>query len=335
MKAIKAKDLVLTCEYLKAPLGIENAAPRFAWKGEGSLATAKQCSYQINVWNAHGSVWDSGEVSSSQSCGIEYAGAPLQSATRYSWNVRITTEHSGECYESDTAYFETGLLSADDWAQAKWIAAPVPKRGVAPLLRRVFQLDTIPQVARLYLSGLGYAEVTINGHKLDGSRLDPGWTDYRKTVLYRAWDVGAFLQTGENVLAVELGEGWYGNDHAGFKTLIGRLPDWLGTPRLISMLALDEKRIISANDGSWLVSEGAVQNNNLYDGEYYDARLEKEGWQLAGYRPSPTEWTPAAEVAAPGGRLRCQLMPPITEVAEVKPFSITYAEDGGPTEVVV
>ena len=67
------------------------------------------------------------------------------------------------------------------------------------------------RVARavLYASGLGQAELRINGHKVSSDELTPGWSDYRKTVNYDAYDVTALLGEGPNVLGAMLGNGMY------------------------------------------------------------------------------------------------------------------------------
>ena len=92
-------------------------------------------------------------------------------------------------------------------------------------------------------------------------------------------------------------------------------------------MALDDTCFSTGADGSWLCSAGAVRENSIYDGELYDARLEKAGWRDRGYRPQPQEWSPAVEAGAPAGRLVCQLMPSIEVVRELKPAYLAYTED--------
>lgn len=153
-------DLILYCEYTKTPLGVENPAPRFGWRGEGTLREELQKCYRIRVWTDQETVWDSGDVLSDQSSAVCYNGTPLQTATRYGWSVTVTTltDH----VFSEESWFETGLLREEDWRGAQWIGHPNPQRGVAPLLRRAFCLTEKPRSARLYLSGIGYADVTVN-----------------------------------------------------------------------------------------------------------------------------------------------------------------------------
>ena len=48
--------------------------------------------------------------------------------------------------------------------------------------------------ARLYVSGLGYYEASLNGERVGDHVLDPGWTMYGKRVYYI--DQGSFLEVG-------------------------------------------------------------------------------------------------------------------------------------------
>ena len=44
------------------------------------------------------------------------------------------------------------------------------------MLRRTFTLSAKPKRARVYISGLGYYELSINGKKVGDHHLDPGTT---------------------------------------------------------------------------------------------------------------------------------------------------------------
>ena len=47
-------------------------------------------------------------------------------------------------------------------------------------------------------------------------------------------------------------------------------------------------------DGSWKTSDaGPVRNSEIYDGETYDARMEKPGWNAPGY--DDKSWSPVSE----------------------------------------
>jgi hypothetical protein len=48
--------------------------------------------------------------------------------------------------------------------------------------------------ARVFISGVGYYELFVNGQRVGDSQLDPGWTTYNKRVLYNVYDVTSLLK---------------------------------------------------------------------------------------------------------------------------------------------
>jgi len=120
--------------------------------------------------------------------------------------------------------------------------------------------------------------------------LDPGWTDYRKTVFYNTYDVTAVLKKGANCLGVELGNGWY--DPLPLRmwgSLNMRKFLSTGTPRFIARLEIeyaDGSHHAEISDGSWKVADGPLRRNNNYIGSIYDDRYALKGWGLPGYNPA-------------------------------------------------
>jgi len=53
--------------------------------------------------------------------------------------------------------------------------------------------------ARLYVTALGSYRVFLNGRKVGADVLSPDFTEYRKRVLYQAYDVTGSLVSGNNV----------------------------------------------------------------------------------------------------------------------------------------
>ena len=85
--------------------------------------------------------------------------------------------------------------------------------------------------ATAYVCGLGYHELSINGRKVGDHKLDPGFTDYTKCVLYVTHDVTDMLKPGRNAIGVILGAGWYDSpatDLWGFFTA-----PWIAPPKLL------------------------------------------------------------------------------------------------------
>ena len=309
--------MIAECEYSRCPINVQNRNPRFSWRPETGYGMQK--AYRIRVAKTatdlldnKALVWDSGVVEAENSSCIVYAGEPLHSKTRYWWQAEMTLTDDTVLH-TGTEWFETAILSADEW-KAKWISVPVHRFGVTDLFRKSFRLESAPVSGRLYISGIGYYEAFLNGCKIGDRVLEPGWTDYRKHVLYSVYDITDMLCAGENTLGIELAEGWYGMRHPSFDLFMGKQPDWNGTPRLIleaDIFLENGKQIhlISGKDSGFSVSPGAVRENSVYDGEIYDARLAQPGWNCNGF--VETEWEKAVEAKRPGGVLSAQQMPPI------------------------
>ncbi len=306
---------------------------------------ALQSAYRILVSSSpekpdheEGDIWDSRKVASGQALQIPYQGKPLESSTRYYWKVR-TWDRDGRPSEfSETCWFETGLLDQDDW-QGVWIRdhrEPPEKdedfyeRIPVPLFRKEFLLDKEIEKARLYVSGLGYYEAYLNGGKAGDHRLDPGWTRYDKTVYYAAYDVTGHLKQGQNAAGIMLGNGWYNPLPM---RLFGR---WnlrkiltIGRPKVIAQLQVeytDGSTEVVVTGPDWKTAEGPVVRNNVYLGEWQDARMEKEGWTLPGY--AGKQWQQAREADPPGGRLTWQYIPPIRHTRTVYPLRVDVPEKG-------
>jgi len=141
------------------------------------------------------------------------------------------------------------------------------------LYRKEFHVKKVVKKARLYISGLGYYEAYINGVRVGDNVLDPGWTDYKKKVLYSVYDITDLLKSGENAVGVMLGNGRYIEEYGyGPKKLIAEIRIWYSSGD-VEVITTDE---------TWKTSEGPIVSDSIYNGEVYDARLEKEGWNKPG-----------------------------------------------------
>ncbi len=335
----------LTCEYLVSPLGIDAQRPRFGWELAGEGRNLHQSAYEIIVADnasdasdGTGNVWSSGKLASAEQNQIEYGGKRLEPFTRYFWRVRVFDAADEPSAWSPTAWFETAMLQATDWT-SKWISdgSANPSRDEEyyksdpmPLFRKTFMAGRRVQSARLYITGLGYYEAFINGERVGDRVLDPGWTTYRKQVLYSVYDITSMINNGDNVIAVTLGNGWW--NPLPFK-LFGRwdLRDYqqTGRPCLRAEIHLrydDSTTDIIATDNSWLTRRGPVVRNNVYLGEHYDARLEIAGWNTL--RQKTDSWTNSTEVEGPQGVLTVQMQPPIRVTTELHPVSVREHKPG-------
>jgi alpha-L-rhamnosidase len=341
--AITVKDL--NCDYRKNPLGIDNPRPGLSWVLDADQRGMRQTAYQVLVAGSReklaqdaGDLWDSGTVPSSESVQVEYRGRPLASRRTAYWKVRVWDQAGQASGWSQPAMWEMGLLSAPDW-QAAWLndgkANPQTDEAFyqedpAPLFRKEFALPKPIARARLYLTGLGYYEASLNGRRVGDQMLDPGWTRYSERVFYSVYDVTKQLRSGTNCMGVMLGNGWYNPlplQMWGYLNLRQHVP--VGRPRFLAQLEVefqDGTRQTIASDRSWKVGEGPIRFDSIYLGEIYDARKAVPGWDGAGF--DDAAWRPAAVASEPVGALRAQAQPPIRVTKTLKTANVTEPKPG-------
>ncbi|MDD8027031.1 MAG: family 78 glycoside hydrolase catalytic domain [Acidobacteriota bacterium] len=296
----------LRLEYLSNPMGVDVRLPRFYWTPRPGARGEGQSAYQILVSRDaacdKGDVWDSGKVAAAEFVHIVYAGKPLASASSYFWKVRSWTTSGQPGAWSETARFDTGLFEKSDWL-GTWIGGAC--------LRKEFAVGGPVVRARAYVAGVGYHELRINGRKAGDGVLDPGWTTYDKRVLYVTYDVTSLLRSGANAVGVMLGRGWYKN-----RALLLRL----------DVETAGGGRVSIVSDGSWKTAPSPIVEEDLYNGETYDARLEAAGWDEPGF--FGTGWKTAAAVEAPKGRLSAQMMPAIRVMDTIVPLGMANPRPG-------
>jgi alpha-L-rhamnosidase len=206
--------------------------------------------------------------------------------------------------------------------------AGAEERQALPLLRQEFELPEREILrARLYVSALGTGEVHLNGERVGDQVLDPGFTDYRRTVLYATHDVAGFLRPGANAVGVALGSGWFG---VNTPTAVGfHLAPWHGEPQLRLQLAVEyadgaEEVIVTSTD--WRAAEAPTRADSVYGAEVYDARRHQPGWTEPGFDDGA--WEQAVERPAPGGRPRAQPMEPVRVVDTVEAAAVEQVAPG-------
>jgi alpha-L-rhamnosidase len=306
----------LTTELRKDPIGIDESMPRLGWKLRTDRRGVAQSACQVLVASnpellaaGQGNLWDSGKVSSADNR-LVYQGSPLQSRQACWWKVRIWDQGDSASAWSDAASWEMGLLKPSDWSAA-WIGRTTDVAyQPAPLLRREFTVGRGLRRARIYVCGLGYCDLTVNGERPDERVLDPGYTRFDRRALSVCHDVTRLLREGNNALGVMLGTGWY-NVHTAAAWGFHNAP-WRAAPKLLLQLHLDYNDLSSevvASDPAWRTATGPIIFDSIYGGEAYDARLEKPGWDRPGYDASA--WQPALAGAPPGGLIVAQKSFPI------------------------
>lgn len=342
----------LSCEYLENPLGIDEISPRLSWKIQTDEYNFRQKAYRIlvasslqNLENNIGDIWDSGKVISNESTQVNYAGGELKSRQKVFWKVAVWGNTNEPPVWSETATWEMALLTQSDW-NAEWIGSREPRipvvgqKNPALYFRKKFLLEDDTQTARAYITGLGYYELYINGKKVGDHVLSPNQTNYDKRqefsyyngkianmstrVLYLTYDITSYLQKGENVVSVILGNGWYfQNEREEY------VPLCYDTPRFIAQLEVEnrknQKQVI-VSDQTWKIGNGPITDNNLYFGETYDARLEIPDWHHHSF--DDTKLENASIVRPPEGKLHTQMSPPDRVTATIQPVAVSMPRAG-------
>lgn len=220
--AAHALPVHLRCESVNNPLGIDVANPHLSWQSDSTERNWMQAAYQIvvstspsPVFDASGSVWDSGKVTSAESVGIAYAGPKLAPRTRYYWSVRVWDAKGQAAQSEETAWWETGLLN-QEWS-AKWIAWKSPEQDseldgvrwiwvagqdalkMAPKAVAEFRFDLDltekPREAALFLLARGSFVAKVNGLEV-GTKSD--WNEFDRN------DVVQQLVVGKNLIEISV-----------------------------------------------------------------------------------------------------------------------------------
>jgi alpha-L-rhamnosidase len=283
----------LTCEYQTNPLGIDVPQPRLSWQMHREQRGAHQTAWQILVAATETGlsggelVWDSGKVETDQSTQVVYRGPTLTAGQRVYWQVRVWDE-TGEVTDSAPAWWEMGLLTSNNWP-VDWITPAwdedTGRSQPAPLLRRDFTAGSGLVAARLYATSLGLYELRLNGQRVGDGLLTPGWTSYHHRLQYQTYDVTGLLRTGDNALGAIIGDGWY-RGHMGFTGGRNLYGDRLALLLQLHLTYADGRTETITSDEQWRATPGPILMSDIYMGETYDARLEKPGWDCAGYDAS-------------------------------------------------
>ena len=326
----------LRSEYKVDPLGIDVAKPRLSWELLSGEKNVLQTAYELQVSLSERDLarekvfWESGKVNSDASVGVEYAGPPLVTERTYFWRVRVWDNHGHASPWSAPAKWEMALLDPADW-KASWITPNLgqeeTKANPAPLLRKEFVVDPKKKIdrARLYASAMGLYEMHLNGNRVGDQYFTPGWTAYDFRFQYQTYDITGLLKPGQNCLGALLGDGWF----RGHMAFAGKRNNYGTKAALLAQLVItymDGSREIVASDASWRASTGPLLLDDIYDGETYDARLEKVGWSTAGY--DDRNWNGVAIMEPPRARIVAAAGPPVKKIEELKPVKVLRTPGG-------
>jgi len=320
------------------PREVDDPQPVFSWSLRGETGTPAAA--QVTVADAAGGavVWDSGPLRGDV-VSARCAPGILRPDTDYRFEVTVTDDDGTPASASSS--FETGV---GDWGGAVWIGRdPEPNGAIdasdkdridpvqrtmrtkelpAPLqLRRAFTLDRLPTRARLTLTARGVALAYVNGVRVGDDELLPGWTDYRTRIQYRTFDVTDLLRVGENVVAAEVGDGWWsgfvGFDQRHHAHHYGTAPEFFAR-----LVAADPTSGVTTvvTDAQWREHPGRRRWSDMLMGEYIDDDHATPGWTAPGF--DAAGWRAAVVTDVVPGPLVGQRDEPVRAVEELAPVAV-------------
>lgn len=239
------------------------------------------------------------------------------------------------CYtiltSTDGANWAT-LYSATDEECPKWQDATLN----VPMLQRTFSLESGKQVARarIYASALGVFTMQMNGRPVTDHWLEPGETEYAKSVLYCTYDVTDLLNPGQaNTWTAELAGGIFNVTALANRYTKPEIHN-AGDCALRAELWIDyadgtAERLLT--DGQWQWTQSPTMGSNWWGGEDYDATMLPENGHVRQWHAVEVVDTPRCTVlglTAPVGTLKARRHAPVGVVETWTAQSVTPLSDG-------
>lgn len=272
----------------KSPMGIE-APPTFRIVAISDKPNRTITAYRVQLGERpdfdSSFVWDSGVVSDSSIDAIPCPDHVLRPHTRYYIRSMVWNNHGEPSTWSKAAIFDTSFMKESTW-EAAWISPDITENceDTSPCvyMARDFIISEQVALAKLHITARGLYEVEINGSRVGEDYLVPGFFSYQKYQLYQSYDVTELISRGGNRLRALLGDGWYkGNVTSSWRRC------YYGDKReLLAELHLtlaSGKKMVICTDNQFFWWYSPVLSSEIYDGEHYDARLEKPGSEKFGY----------------------------------------------------
>ena len=324
-------DNLRSCDKIN-PIGVDST-PFFGWYFIDPDNNEMQTAYQILVASSKdklnetgADIWNSGKVSSSSQNYIIYQGTPLKPATLYYWQVRTWDKNDEVSKFSNSATFGTGLLSNNDWANAKWIRRNTKDADNYTYFRKKVSIPGKKiKRATAYISASHSYELYLNG-KFAGKGYNYHYPQY---AYYQAWDVTGNLTSGKDNIIACLTH-WYGGGQ-------GRAAGESGLLFKTIIEFDDNSSLEIVSDGTWKQkpveawAPDQPQRNGEGIGriEKIDSRKYVPDWNQLNFNDN--SWKMADVIGPhPVEPWVGELQPDLTRVIEreIKPKSITHLGTG-------
>jgi len=310
----------LKTNHIVSPLGFAIEKPTFSWMVEDTpdkVQIAAQVFISLDQ-DFEQLIFDSGKVDGSDIDSLAYRPPiTLKPRTRYFWKVRVWGET--ENAESDAAWFETSKI--DEGWEAEWITPDCDDNSIHPIMYRYFDLPSQVASARAYICGLGLYHFELNGEKVSDEYLTPHCNAYDQWIQYQTFDVTHQLTVGSNLISVMLGNGWYKGRYGANGGAIGFYGDRFALICELHITLTDGNEVVIVTDPSWKAQRSPVIFSDIFDGETYDARIERS-------IPSPSTAFGVKPIEIDISRLEARRSLPVCINEEIKPVAMIHTPAG-------
>ncbi|HAX50928.1 family 78 glycoside hydrolase catalytic domain [Muricomes intestini] len=301
----------------------EGKQPLFSWAvatQDGEMQTA----YRVVIRLDEKEIWDSGWVSSpEQSCC--YTGTQLTCGEIYTVTVSLRDTNGRES-QSVQQRFCSGAINQWD---AEWLCEQERKEDAVISFFKNFACEKEVASACIFVCGLGYHKVYLNGMDVFTEPMNPACCEFDKRCYYSVIPgIEKNLQKGQNRVGIRVAGGWRNPDNACYQ-LTGRIPEFTGKTQMSALLRIrfsdGEVRWLSTYR-SWQYFYGGVVSSNIFMGERYEASHEIEDWCRAQTEISVA--VPAALAPAPCEKMTPQTLENICEQEIYTPRVINHVAEG-------
>jgi alpha-L-rhamnosidase len=246
---------------IKNPVGFSYDMLKCSWKVKDTNSKKqKRAKIEVSICENFESILYVKEDEFLDSTG-EQIRINVQPKTKYFYRIEVETDE-GEIASSEIATFETGKMD-EKWS-ANWIGTKREDQ-FHPLFRKDFWINKPVKRARLYISGLGLYEVSINEEKVGNEYLTPLYSDYRSEYQYQTYDVTGMLSSN-NTVEIMLGNGWYKGRFG-----LGGLKENFGSEFAciaeLHITYLNGEEEVVNTDENWRYIGSDIELSDLYDGE--------------------------------------------------------------------
>ncbi|MCL2571395.1 MAG: glycoside hydrolase family 78 protein [Defluviitaleaceae bacterium] len=291
----------LKCNHLRNPLGYDlKDGPALSWIVEGGHAKKTKIEISQNQ-DFTDNIYEK-EDDLDSLCHIPEIN--LKPRTRYYWRVTVNGA-------SEVSWFETSKID-EPW-QAKWIS-PATEPTRHPTFFKEFNSAKPVISARAYICGLGLYNLRINGQNATDEVLSPGLFAYDKWLQYQTYDITPMIRSGDNSIAVDMGNGWYKGRYGLHRDNFLYSDEFALICEVV--ITYEDGTQVIATDTSWKYQLSTVKDSNIFDGEYRDDTLN----------PGAAMDVKLSTATFPV--LEARLNPPIAIMHELKPIEIIKTPAG-------